>query len=40
MREVIVAFRLTKPERDELKKRASENNQSVSELIRTKVIED
>lgn len=38
MREVIVAFRLTKPEREELKKRASESNQSISDLIRTQLL--
>ena len=40
MREVIVAFRVTEPERDRLKLRAEESNQSVSDLIRTKVIQD
>lgn len=40
MRELIVAFRVTVLERDRLKLRAEMNNQSVSELIRKKVIED
>jgi hypothetical protein len=38
MREVIVAFRVTEPERDRLKLRAEENNQSVSDLIRTELL--
>jgi hypothetical protein len=40
MREVIVAFRVTALERDRLKSRAKESNQSVSDLIRTKIIQD
>jgi hypothetical protein len=40
MREVIVAFRVTVLERDRLKSRAKESNQSVSDLIITKIIQD
>ena len=38
MREVIVAFRVTVPEREELKRKASETNQSISDLIRSRLL--
>ena len=39
MREIIVSFRVTESERDNLKLKAEENNQSVSDLIREKIFE-